>query len=77
MRKRGKRSELWWTRCFSQGSPRFSKSWSLEHFAKSDIIGRSRKDFKRYLFNFITAMPLISLVNNFLKYGLNELKLCF
>uniref|UniRef100_A0A2I3GKZ4 ATP binding cassette subfamily D member 3 n=1 Tax=Nomascus leucogenys TaxID=61853 RepID=A0A2I3GKZ4_NOMLE len=41
------------------------------------IIGRSRKDFKRYLLNFIAAMPLISLVNNFLKYGLNELKLCF
>uniref|UniRef100_A0A8C6QQN8 ATP-binding cassette, sub-family D member 3 n=1 Tax=Nannospalax galili TaxID=1026970 RepID=A0A8C6QQN8_NANGA len=43
----------------------------------SGIIGRSRKDFKRYLLNFIAAMPLISLVNNFLKYGLNELKLCF
>ncbi|KAH0618399.1 hypothetical protein JD844_017553 [Phrynosoma platyrhinos] len=43
----------------------------------SAIIGRSRKDFKRYLFNFIVAMPAISLVNNFLKYGLNELKLCF
>ncbi|ETE63638.1 ATP-binding cassette sub-family D member 3 [Ophiophagus hannah] len=44
---------------------------------ESAIIGRSRKDFKRYLFNFIAAMPAISLVNNFLKYGLNELKLCF
>uniref|UniRef100_A0A452FTD1 ATP binding cassette subfamily D member 3 n=1 Tax=Capra hircus TaxID=9925 RepID=A0A452FTD1_CAPHI len=43
----------------------------------SGIIGRSRKDFKKYLFNFIAAMPLISLVNNFLKFGLNELKLCF
>uniref|UniRef100_A0A8C5S9J6 ATP binding cassette subfamily D member 3 n=1 Tax=Laticauda laticaudata TaxID=8630 RepID=A0A8C5S9J6_LATLA len=44
---------------------------------ESAIIGRSRKDFKKYLFNFIAAMPAISLVNNFLKYGLNELKLCF
>ncbi|KAG8132669.1 putative ATP-binding cassette sub-family D member 3 protein [Naja naja] len=44
---------------------------------ESAIIGRSRKDFKRCLFNFIAAMPAISLVNNFLKYGLNELKLCF
>uniref|UniRef100_A0A8C1GEF6 ATP-binding cassette, sub-family D (ALD), member 3a n=1 Tax=Cyprinus carpio TaxID=7962 RepID=A0A8C1GEF6_CYPCA len=33
--------------------------------------------FKKYLFNFITAMPVIALVNNFLKLGLNELKLCF
>uniref|UniRef100_A0AAY4CSK6 ABC transmembrane type-1 domain-containing protein n=1 Tax=Denticeps clupeoides TaxID=299321 RepID=A0AAY4CSK6_9TELE len=41
------------------------------------IIGRNTKDFKRYLFNFITAMPGIALVNNFLKLGLNELKLCF
>ncbi|XP_063284417.1 ATP-binding cassette sub-family D member 3 isoform X1 [Pelobates fuscus] len=44
---------------------------------ESAIIGRSRKDFKKYLFNFIAAMPAISLVNNFLKFGLNELKLCF
>uniref|UniRef100_A0A8C7R481 ATP-binding cassette, sub-family D (ALD), member 3b n=1 Tax=Oncorhynchus mykiss TaxID=8022 RepID=A0A8C7R481_ONCMY len=40
------------------------------------IIGRSTKDFKRFLFNFIKVMPFISLVNNFLKLGLNELKLC-
>uniref|UniRef100_A0A8C2K9P9 ATP-binding cassette, sub-family D (ALD), member 3a n=2 Tax=Cyprinus carpio TaxID=7962 RepID=A0A8C2K9P9_CYPCA len=43
----------------------------------SAIIGRSTKGFKKYLFNFITAMPVIALVNNFLKLGLNELKLCF
>uniref|UniRef100_A0A674CQY3 ATP-binding cassette, sub-family D (ALD), member 3b n=1 Tax=Salmo trutta TaxID=8032 RepID=A0A674CQY3_SALTR len=42
----------------------------------SAIIGRSTKDFKRFLFNFIKVMPFISLVNNFLKLGLNELKLC-
>ncbi|MGH0132668.1 UNVERIFIED_CONTAM: hypothetical protein FKN15_050034 [Acipenser sinensis] len=43
----------------------------------SAIIGRTTKDFKTYLFNFIAAMPLISLINNFLKLGLNELKLRF
>jgi len=26
----------------------------------SAIIGRSRKDFKKYLFNFIAAMPAVS-----------------
>uniref|UniRef100_A0A8C9IES7 ABC transmembrane type-1 domain-containing protein n=1 Tax=Piliocolobus tephrosceles TaxID=591936 RepID=A0A8C9IES7_9PRIM len=53
--------------------------WMIQNgtLIESGIIGRSRKDFKRYLFNFIAVMPLISLVNNFLKYLLNELKLCF
>ncbi|CAO2599918.1 ATP-binding cassette sub-family D member 3 [Lemmus lemmus] len=53
--------------------------WMIQNgtLIESGIIGRNSKDFKRYLFNFIAAMPLISLVNNFLKYGLNELKLCF
>ncbi|XP_040215924.1 ATP-binding cassette sub-family D member 3 [Rana temporaria] len=53
--------------------------WMIQNgtFIESAIIGRSRKDFKRYLFNFIATMPAISLVNNFLKFGLNELKLCF
>ncbi|XP_057356422.1 ATP-binding cassette sub-family D member 3 isoform X3 [Manis pentadactyla] len=53
--------------------------WMIQNgtLIESGIIGRSRKDFKRYLLNFIAAMPLISLVNNFLKFGLNELKLCF
>ncbi|XP_062992108.1 ATP-binding cassette sub-family D member 3 isoform X3 [Elgaria multicarinata webbii] len=53
--------------------------WMIQNgtVIESAIIGRSRKDFKRYLFNFIAAMPAISLVNNFLKYGLNELKLRF
>ncbi|KAF4076249.1 hypothetical protein AMELA_G00212260 [Ameiurus melas] len=44
---------------------------------ESAIIGRSTKAFRAYLFNFMAAMPLISLVNNFLKLGLNKLKLCF
>ncbi|XP_030064367.1 ATP-binding cassette sub-family D member 3 isoform X2 [Microcaecilia unicolor] len=53
--------------------------WMIQNgtMIESAIIGRSRKDFKKYLFNFIAAMPAISLVNNFLKLGLNELKLCF
>ncbi|XP_069593776.1 ATP-binding cassette sub-family D member 3 [Ranitomeya imitator] len=53
--------------------------WMIQNgtFIESAIIGRSTKDFKKYLLNFIAAMPAISLVNNFLKYGLNELKLCF
>ncbi|NWQ71698.1 ABCD3 protein, partial [Neopipo cinnamomea] len=55
---------------------KWMENW-LDCWAESAIIGRSRKDFKKYLFNFIAAMPAISLVNNFLKYGLNELKLCF
>ncbi|KAK3534820.1 hypothetical protein QTP86_026073 [Hemibagrus guttatus] len=44
---------------------------------ESAIIGRSTKVFRVYLLNFIAAMPLISLVNNVLKLGLNKLKLCF
>ncbi|XP_050993317.1 ATP-binding cassette sub-family D member 3b isoform X2 [Labeo rohita] len=44
---------------------------------ESAIIGRSTTTFKRYLVNFITVMPFISLVNNLLKLGINELKLCF
>ncbi|XP_018414724.1 PREDICTED: ATP-binding cassette sub-family D member 3 isoform X1 [Nanorana parkeri] len=53
--------------------------WMIQNgtFIESAIIGRSKKDFRKYLINFITAMPAISLVNNFLKFGLNELKLCF
>uniref|UniRef100_A0A8B9HDS7 ATP binding cassette subfamily D member 3 n=1 Tax=Astyanax mexicanus TaxID=7994 RepID=A0A8B9HDS7_ASTMX len=43
----------------------------------SAIIGRSTKAFELYLFRFIAAMPFISLVNNVLKLGLNQLKLCF
>ncbi|XP_041126923.1 ATP-binding cassette sub-family D member 3 [Polyodon spathula] len=53
--------------------------WMIQNgtLIESAIIGRTTKDFKTYLFNFIAAMPLISLINNFLKLGLNELKLRF
>uniref|UniRef100_A0A2K5JPC2 ABC transmembrane type-1 domain-containing protein n=1 Tax=Colobus angolensis palliatus TaxID=336983 RepID=A0A2K5JPC2_COLAP len=57
----------------------YCDAWMIQNgtLIESGIIGHSRKYFKRYLFNFIAVMPLISLVNNFLKYLLNELKLCF
>ncbi|XP_066539480.1 ATP-binding cassette sub-family D member 3a isoform X2 [Hoplias malabaricus] len=53
--------------------------WMIQNgtMIESAIIGRSTKDFKKYLFNFMRVMPVIALVNNFLKFGLNELKLCF
>ncbi|XP_078074988.1 ATP-binding cassette sub-family D member 3a [Mustelus asterias] len=53
--------------------------WMIQNgtMIESAIIGRSTKDFKRYLLNFVAAMPAISLVNNFLKFGLNQLKLRF
>ncbi|XP_032884808.1 ATP-binding cassette sub-family D member 3 [Amblyraja radiata] len=53
--------------------------WMIQNgtMIESAIIGRSTKDFKRYLFNFVATMPAISLVNNFLKVGLNQLKLRF
>uniref|UniRef100_A0A3B3YDA8 ABC transmembrane type-1 domain-containing protein n=1 Tax=Poecilia mexicana TaxID=48701 RepID=A0A3B3YDA8_9TELE len=50
---------------------------SLHVLISSAIIGRSTKDFKIFLFSFIKFMPVIALVNNFLKLGLNELKLRF
>uniref|UniRef100_A0A8C1HNS2 ATP-binding cassette, sub-family D (ALD), member 3b n=1 Tax=Cyprinus carpio carpio TaxID=630221 RepID=A0A8C1HNS2_CYPCA len=48
-----------------------------ETMIESAITGSSTTAFKRYLVNFITVMPFISLVNNLLKLRLNELKLCF
>ncbi|XP_057679879.1 ATP-binding cassette sub-family D member 3a [Corythoichthys intestinalis] len=53
--------------------------WMIQNgtMIESAIIGRSTKDFKTFLFSFIRFMPLIALVNNFLKLGLNELKLRF
>ncbi|XP_053351416.1 ATP-binding cassette sub-family D member 3a isoform X2 [Clarias gariepinus] len=53
--------------------------WMIQNgtMIESAIIGRSTKDFKRYLFNFMRVMPVIALVNNLLKLGLNELKLRF
>ncbi|PAA75695.1 hypothetical protein BOX15_Mlig023809g2 [Macrostomum lignano] len=44
---------------------------------ESAIIGRSLSLFKTYLFRFILMMPSMSLINNFLKLGLSEVKLRF
>lgn len=44
---------------------------------ESAIIGRSLPLFKKHLIGFVAAMPLISMVNNLLKLGLDELKLRF
>ncbi|XP_058032099.1 ATP-binding cassette sub-family D member 3 isoform X2 [Ahaetulla prasina] len=44
---------------------------------ESAIVSRDLSLFKNFFFKFVVSIPLISLVNNFLKYGLNELKLCF
>ncbi|XP_076850754.1 ATP-binding cassette sub-family D member 3a isoform X3 [Brachyhypopomus gauderio] len=53
--------------------------WMIQNgtMIESAIIGRSPKGFKKYLFNFMGVMPVIALVNNLLKLGLYELKLCF
>ncbi|KAL2085571.1 hypothetical protein ACEWY4_018891 [Coilia grayii] len=53
--------------------------WMIENgtMIESAIIGRSTKDFKKYLLSFIKFMPGIAIINNLLKLGLNELKLCF
>ncbi|XP_039195706.1 ATP-binding cassette sub-family D member 3 isoform X2 [Crotalus tigris] len=44
---------------------------------ESAIVSRDLSLFKNFFLKFVVSIPLISLVNNFLKYGLNELKLCF
>ncbi|CAN9506540.1 unnamed protein product [Ophioblennius macclurei] len=53
--------------------------WMIQNgtMIESAIIGRSTRDFKICLLSFVKFMPLIALVNNFLKFGLNELKLRF
>jgi len=44
---------------------------------ESAIIGRNMELFKRHLIKFVYGMPAISIVNNLLKYGMDELKLRF
>ncbi|KAJ6658388.1 hypothetical protein lerEdw1_020092 [Lerista edwardsae] len=53
--------------------------WMIQNgtVIESAIIGRNVSLFKIFFFKFVVSIPLISLVNNFLKYGLNELKLRF
>jgi len=53
--------------------------WMIQNATsiESSIIGQSLPLFKKNLTSFIVAMPLISMVNNVLKLGLDELKLRF
>lgn len=53
--------------------------WMIQHGTSIEgaIIQRDRERFKMHLVRFMSAMPAISLVNNVLKYGLNQLKLRF
>lgn len=44
---------------------------------EGSIIGRSMELFIKNLSKFVLAMPIIALINNMLKYGLDELKLRF
>ncbi|KAL5017351.1 hypothetical protein ScPMuIL_006940 [Solemya velum] len=57
----------------------YADVWMIQNGTaiESSIIGRDMQLFKKHLMSFIFAMPLISTVNNALKYGLNELKLRF
>jgi len=50
-----------------------SKTTNIER----DIISRNRNGLVKDLLSWLSAMPLISLTNQLLKYGLNELKLRF
>ncbi|XP_062337399.1 ATP-binding cassette sub-family D member 3-like isoform X2 [Osmerus eperlanus] len=53
--------------------------WMIQNgtMIESGIISRDVSLFKRHFYSYIAVIPGISLVNNFLKLGLNELKLCF
>uniref|UniRef100_A0A8C8GPQ3 AAA+ ATPase domain-containing protein n=1 Tax=Oncorhynchus tshawytscha TaxID=74940 RepID=A0A8C8GPQ3_ONCTS len=52
--------------------------WMIQNgtMIESGIISRDVNLFKKHFYYYIAAIPGISLVNNFLKLGLNELKLC-
>ncbi|XP_067290455.1 ATP-binding cassette sub-family D member 3a isoform X2 [Pseudorasbora parva] len=53
--------------------------WMIQNgtMIESGIISRDINLFKRHFYSYLTVIPGIALVNNFLKLGLNELKLCF
>uniref|UniRef100_A0A8B9R8H6 ATP-binding cassette sub-family D member 3 n=1 Tax=Astyanax mexicanus TaxID=7994 RepID=A0A8B9R8H6_ASTMX len=53
--------------------------WMIQNgtMIESGIISRDITLFKRHFFSYITVIPWIALVNNLLKFGLNELKLRF
>ncbi|XP_050342814.1 ATP-binding cassette sub-family D member 3 isoform X1 [Nymphalis io] len=51
--------------------------WLIQHttLVEGSIITMNHKEFRRLLLMFFTAMPLISLVNNVLKWSIGEVKL--
>ncbi|XP_076146311.1 ATP-binding cassette sub-family D member 3a isoform X2 [Alosa pseudoharengus] len=53
--------------------------WMIENgtMIESGIISRDINLFKKHFYSYVAVIPGIALVNNFLKLGLNELKLCF
>uniref|UniRef100_A0A8C9SQ12 ATP-binding cassette sub-family D member 3 n=1 Tax=Scleropages formosus TaxID=113540 RepID=A0A8C9SQ12_SCLFO len=53
--------------------------WMIQNgtMIESGIISRDIMIFKKHFFSYVTVIPGIALVNNFLKLGLNELKLRF
>ncbi|XP_041924139.1 ATP-binding cassette sub-family D member 3a isoform X2 [Alosa sapidissima] len=53
--------------------------WMIENgtLIESGIISRDINLFKKHFYSYVAVIPGIALVNNFLKLGLNELKLCF
>lgn len=55
----------------------FCDLWMIQNgtFIESAIISMDRNQFIHRLFRYFAAMPLISIVNNVLKYGIGELKL--
>ncbi|ESO12250.1 hypothetical protein HELRODRAFT_187814 [Helobdella robusta] len=61
------------------GSRTFCDVWMIRNGTsiESSIISRNKELFLRHLLKFIYAMPAISIVNNILKYSLDELKLRF
>ena len=44
-------------------------------FPLSSLIGGSRSGFLRHAWDYTRMMPVVSLINNLLKYSLNQLQL--
>lgn len=57
----------------------FCDVWMIRNgtLIESSIVSKNKNMFFKNLFQFVYSMPLLSLVNNILKYGLDELKLRF
>ena len=47
----------------------------MYYFCSSTIIAKDKKLFVQYLITFVSTLPLVSVVNNVLKYSIDELKL--